>query len=391
MEKIEQDVSRIMGEVRKNGDSALKRFTKKYDGVDLESFQVSAKEIRDAMKSLRPETLEAMELACRNVRAFSEAQMRSLKDFEMEVMPGVFLGQKTVPIERVGVYAPGGLYPLFSSVIMACIPARVAGVKEIIICSPPSSGGSVSPLILAAAGMCGVSKVFRIGGAQAIAAMAFGTESVPKVQKIAGPGNRYVTEAKRQAFGSVGIDALAGPSEIVVIADRYSDPDFIVPELMAQKEHGPGSHAVLITDSAKVAKRVSKKCPDCEIIRARNLRSAAGIADRIAPEHLLLSVRNPRRYLGMLKNYGCLFMGKYSSVVLGDYVSGTSHILPTSGAAAYSEGVSVRTFIKQQSYQYITREGLGRLGPAAIELSSNEGLEWHGESLRRRLASDFRS
>jgi histidinol dehydrogenase len=377
-------VSGIIEDVRTRGDSALRELTLKYDKVQLEQIEVSRAEIESAAAKVPTDVMAALKFAFNNVRKFSEKQAEQLRGFETQTSSGVFVGQSYAPIERVGVYVPGGRFPLPSSVLMACVPAMVAGVKDIVLCSPPSFNGTVNPLILAAAEMCGVGRVFRVGGAQAVAAMAFGTESVPKVDKIVGPGNEFVAEAKRQVFGEVGIDVIAGPSEVLVIADGSANADYVMAEMAAQLEHGDGCKAALLTDSAELGLQVKKLVEGSTAVIKSSIDECVALANEIGPEHISLQVAKPLEWIGKLKNYGSLFVGSYACVAFGDYCSGTNHILPTSGASRYADGLSVRSFIRQQTYQYITENGFRSLADTAKTLAKAEGLLKHRESVEVR-------
>ncbi len=395
-------VREILADVRARGDEALREYTLQFVGVQVLEFRIQRDELDAACEQLNGEAISALEEAADRIRRFAERQKQQLEDFEYEIEPGVFTGQRVVPIERVGVYTPGGRYPLPSTVLMCAVPARVAGVREIALCSPPSCEGTVHPAILAAARIAGVSEVYRMGGAQAIGALAYGTETVAAVDKVVGPGNRYVAEAKRQLFGIVGIDFVAGPSEVLVLADESADPRFVAADLLAQAEHDPDAVCVLVTTCSDLADRVND-----EVERRRGESGAAGeflpasgllvvaegmdeaidLANRKAPEHLQLQVADPERWTDRLCNYGSLFIGPYSAVALGDYSSGLNHTLPTNRAARYTGGLSVMDFLKVQTTLRVSEDGLARIGPLAQQLAELEGLVAHAESVEFRLGA----
>ncbi|MFH1436228.1 MAG: histidinol dehydrogenase [Pseudomonadota bacterium] len=393
----------IIEEVRAGGDRALLRCTEKFDKVKVESLKVEESAIEKAWGGLDRDDRDALEAAAEAIRRFALRQMEGFADFEQELRPGVTCGQRIVPIERIGVYAPGGKYPLPSTVLMCAIPARVAGAREIILCSPPTHNASIHPAILAAAKICGVSEIYRAGGAQAVAAMAFGTETIRPVDKIVGPGSRVVTAAKRLVFPGVGIDFIAGPTEVLIIADETADPSLVAADLIAQAEHDENAEAVLVTHSDKLGSEVEKAierqlenlstAPIARtsldrsglIVMVDNVDQAVDVANRKAPEHLLLAVEKPDDYIGRLRNYGTLFIGQWSGVTLGDYTSGLNHTLPTSGCARYTGGLGVKDFLKVQTTLRVTPEGLRSIGPAAKILGGLEGLEAHARSIDMRL------
>ena len=389
-------VKYIIEEVRRNGDRAVRKYTAIFDKVELKRFEVSKREIREAYRQVGRETVETIRKAATNIRRFAKTQLKNFQDFEY-AKNGVTLGQKIIPLERTGIYVPGGRYPLFSTALMCIIPARVAGVKEIIICSP-----KIKPITIVAAAISGANLIFNVGGVQAIAAMAYGTETIPKVDKIVGPGNIYVTWAKKEVFGDVGIDFLAGPTEILIVADKFANPKYIAADLLAQAEHDVNTRIFFISDSSelikKVEKGIEKQVENLEtkdvvkvalrkkrFILVKNLKEAIKIANEIAPEHLVLQTKNPRKYLNQLKNYGSLFLGEYSTVAFGDYCSGPNHVLPTDETSRFTGGLSVKDFIKIQTYQYITKRGAKKLAPIAKEFASLEGLDAHKKSIEIRL------
>jgi histidinol dehydrogenase len=396
-------VQEIISAVRRQGDQAIREYTSKFDNVALEQFKISASEIERAYDQLDKKQVNSLEFAAENIRRFAVKQKEKLIDFKYEIRPGVFAGQRVIPIERVGVYTPGGRYPLPSTVLMCCIPAQVAGVKEIVVCSPPTYNGSIHPAILVAADICGVVEIYRIGGVQSIAAMAYGTESIKKVDKIVGPGNQYVTAAKKQVFGTVGIDFIAGPTELLVIADESANPAFIAADLIGQAEHDIHAIPILITTSQHLANRVIQETElqlahlktaevarqslnnNGTIIIVDSIDEAFKIANKKAPEHLELQLKNPEKYLNRLWNYGSLFIGSYSAEALGDYSSGLNHTLPTNSCARYTGGLSVKDFLKFQTTLRVSEQGLSSIGSQAMHLGEMEGLQGHARSVGIRM------
>ena len=394
-------VSDIIADVQKNGDNALLSYGKKFDKADLTALEVTEGEIEAAFQSVEPEFIEILKEAAKNIRAFHEKQVR--QGFCLQKEDGTVIGQKVTPIEKVGLYVPGGTAAYPSTVLMDSIPAKIAGCKEICIATPPSTDGTVNPVILAAAKIAGVDRIFKMGGAQAVAALAYGTESVPKVDKIVGPGNAFVAEAKRQVFGKVSIDMIAGPSEILVIADGLSDPSFVAADLLSQAEHDKMASAVLVTDSEALALQVRdeierqlKLLPREEIARAsidnngkiiiaENFDDVLAVANEIAPEHLELCVDNPFDYLEKIKNAGSIFMGRFCPEALGDYFAGPNHTLPTSGTARFSSPLSVDDFVKKTQYTFYTREALEKVGNKVAFFAEKEGLSAHAKSATIRL------
>jgi len=392
-------VKYIIEEVRRNGDKAVRKYTAIFDKVELKDFKVSKREIREAYREAGRETVETIRKAATNIRRFAKTQLKNFQDFEY-TENGVTVGQKIIPLERIGVYVPGGRYPLPSTALMCIIPAKVAGVREIIVCSP-----KIKPVTIVAVDLSGAGLIFKIGGVQAIAAMAYGTETIPKVDKIVGPGNIYVTTAKKEVFGDCGIDLLAGPSEILIIADNYANPKFVAADLLAQAEHDVNTKIFFVTNSKNLIKKVNdelkiqiKKLETKNIIKeafknkkvilVKNLEEAIKIANQIAPEHLALQVKNPKKYLNQLKNYGSLFLNSYSAVAFGDYCSGPNHVLPTDGTSRFTGGLSAKDFIKIQTYQYITKRGAKKLASIAKEFASFEGLDAHKKSVEIRFKND---
>lgn len=394
-------VTDIIADVRKNGDAALIAYGKKFDKAELTSLEVTDAEIDEAFRSVEPEFIQVLKEAAVNIRAFHEKQMR--QGFAIEQNDGVVIGQKITPIEKAGLYVPGGTAAYPSTVLMDSIPAKIAGCQEICIATPPSANGKINPVILAAAKIAGVDRIFKMGGAQAIAALAYGTETVPKVDKIVGPGNAFVAEAKRQVFGRVSIDMIAGPSEILVIADGKSNPAYVAADLLSQAEHDKMASAVLVTDSEELALQVQAEIekqlsvlPREEIARtsienngkiiiADNFNDVLAVANEIAPEHLELCVDNPFDYLDKIQNAGSIFMGRYCPEALGDYFAGPNHTLPTSGTARFSSPLSVDDFIKKTQYTYYTSEALDKVGNKVAFFAEKEGLTAHARSATIRL------
>lgn len=387
-------VKQILLEVRLNGDAGVKKYTKKFDNIKLRTLEVPRKLIKEAYEQVDKETLRALKGAAKNIKAFAKKQLVSLKEFETQTETGI-LGQKIIPLERVGCYVPGGRYPLPSSALMSVMPAKVAGVNEVIVCSP-----KIKPITIVAADIAGADRIFAIGGVQAIGAMAYGTETVPRVDKIVGPGNVYVTAAKKEVYGEVGIDFLAGPSEVFIIADASGDPCSIAADLLAQAEHDVKARPDLVTTSKKLATCVLNQLKlqlaqlrtkgiaqealrNGRIVLVSGLDEAAQIANQRAPEHLELQVRNPQKIIRKLRNYGSLFIGKYTAEVFGDYCSGTNHILPTNGAARYTGGLSVKDFVKVLTYQKISKMPSHMISIAST-LAEAEGLDAHRKAAEMR-------
>ncbi len=396
-------VKDIIGRVRKEGDKALRDYTKRFDRADVENFRVEKKEIKKAYDSVNEGLVKAMKKCHRNIVSFARRQLAQFQDFQYETEGGVKTGQRVIPLDRVGIYVPGGRYPLVSSLLMGAGPARTAGVREIAVCSPPSHKGGIHPAILVAADIARVDEMYRVGGAQAVAAMAYGTETVRAVDKIVGPGNKYVAGAKREVFGRVGIDLIAGPTELLILADENAGPDIIAADMLAQSEHDPDAAAVLITDTkelaGKVEKEVRQQLKGLEtadtasdalennglIILVKDLRQGIDIANKRGPEHLELCVKNPKKYIRDLKNYGSLFIGIGAGEALGDYSSGINHTLPTNTAARYTGGLGIKDFVKLVTTLEVNHKGLDRIGEAAVELARAEGLEAHARSIEIRL------
>ena len=401
---VEEIVRGILADVAQNGDFALYAYAKKFDRAELTTLEVSQAELDDALLSIPSELLDAMQTAAENIRAFHSMQLR--EGFRLERPNGVYMGQKITPIEKVGLYIPGGTASYPSTVFMNAIPAKLAGCSLVVMVSPPNENGKIPAPILAAAKLAGVDRVFLAGGAQAIAALAYGTETVPKVDKIVGPGNAFVAEAKRQVFGRVAIDMIAGPSEILVVADETATPAFVAADLLSQAEHDALSSAVLITDSMALAQQVSaeverqlKTLPREAIARASietngkiivtsDLLCAIDVSNELAPEHLELCVKEPERYLAYVKNAGSVFLGNDCPESLGDYLAGPNHTLPTSGTARFSSPLGVDDFVKKTQYTYFSREALGELADKIAVFARAEGLEAHARAALIRGAED---
>ena len=393
-------VADILYDVRKNGDKAVLAYCAKFDKAELDTLEVSKQEIAEAIDAVEPEFLEILKEAAANIRAFHSRQVRN--SFVLADKPGVVLGQKVTPIEKVGVYVPGGTAAYPSTVLMDTIPAKIAGCPQIVMVTPPGKDGKINPAILAAASIAGVDKIFKVGGAQAIAALAYGTESIPKVDKIVGPGNAFVAEAKKQVFGMVSIDMIAGPSEILVIADGKSNPVHVAADLLSQAEHDKLASAVLVTDSEELAVTVrdelERQLPllpreeiarasidnNGKIIVAENLMQGIEIANEIAPEHLELVVDDPFSYLDAVKNAGSIFMGRSCPEALGDYFAGPNHTLPTSGTARFSSPLSVDDFVKKSQFSYYTAGALASVADKIAAFAEKEGLRAHGRSVMIR-------
>ena len=399
-------VREILATVRAQGDKALYDYCEKFDHVALPSLEVSQAEKEEAMQAVDPAFLEILRMAAENIRAFHRQQVRT--SFILTDRPGVVMGQKIMPIEKVGLYVPGGTAAYPSTVLMDAIPAKIAGCREIVIVTPPGKDGKVPAAILAAAQIAGVDRVFKVGGAQAVAALAYGTKTLPKVDKIVGPGNAFVAEAKRQVFGLVAIDMIAGPSEILVLADGSCDAKVVSADLLSQAEHDKMASAVLVTDSEALAEAVAqeierqlKTLPREEIARASidnngkiivtgDLAAAIDVANALAPEHLELCVEQPFDYLDRITNAGSIFLGKNCPEALGDYLAGPNHTLPTSGTARFSSPLSVDDFVKKSQYTYFTRDALGQVAEQIAAFARQEGLEAHARSAVVRFEDDVK-
>ena len=397
-------VAEIIKNVRENGDKALFEYCEKFDKAQLSSLAVTKEEIDEALSLVEPEFLEILEKAAKNIRKFHSRQVRN--SFIINDEDGIVIGQKIIPIDRAGLYVPGGTAAYPSTVLMDAIPAKIAGCREVVMVTPPTKDGKVNPVILAAAYVAGIDRIFKVGGAQAIAALAYGTQSIPKVDKIVGPGNAFVAEAKKQVFGVVSIDMIAGPSEILIVADGKSNPAYIAADLLSQAEHDKMASAVLVTDSAELARNVSteleKQIPMLErreiaresidvngkIIVADTLDAAIEIANEIAPEHLELCVDNPFDKLDSIRHAGSIFMGRNCPEALGDYFAGPNHTLPTSGTAKFSSPLSVDDFIKKTQYTYYTKDALKKVAFDVAAFAKKEGLTAHAKSAVIRVEDE---
>ncbi len=400
---VEDVVADIISNVRARGDEALFEYNRKFDKADLTTLEVSEAEIDEAFDVIG-DFRRVLERAAANITKFHEKQLRN--SFIINDEDGIVMGQKVIPMDKAGLYVPGGTAAYPSTVLMDAVPAKIAGVGELVITTPPGPDGKVNPYVLAAAKVAGVDRILKVGGAQAIAALAYGTETVPKVDKIVGPGNAFVAEAKKQVFGVVSIDMIAGPSEVLCVADAKSDPRHVAADLLAQAEHDKNASAVLVTDSMELAEQVAaevdrqlKTLPRTEIatpsienngkiIVADDLRQAIDIANEIAPEHLELHMDNPFDYLDAVRHAGSIFMGRNCPEPLGDYFAGPNHTLPTLGTAKFSSPLSVDDFVKKTQYTYYTREALSRVYEDIADFADHEGLHGHARSIRSRFEDD---
>jgi len=394
-------VADIISNVRKNGDSALREYSAKFDGAQLDSLEVTAQEIEEAFSALEPEFIAVIEEAADNIREFHRHQIKT--GFVITPRDGVVLGQRVIPLERVGLYVPGGTASYPSSVLMNCIPAKLAGCDEIVMVTPPSKDGSIKPAILVAAKIAGVDRIFKVGGAQAVAALAYSTETIPQVDKIVGPGNVFVAEAKRQVFGTVAIDMIAGPSEILVIADGTCNPKYVAADMLSQAEHDKNASAVLVTDCLELAKAVSAELEvqipqlsraeiarvsvdnNGKIIVVDDLNKAVEMSNAIAPEHLEVCVDRPFDLLPQIRNAGSVFLGKNCPEALGDYFAGPNHTLPTSGTARFSSPLSVDDFVKRSSFISYSQSALEGVYSKIDAFAQKEGLQAHGKSVTVRF------
>ena len=393
-------VSQIIQNVRAGGDKAVLEYNERFDGAKLTALEVSREELDEALEQVDGNFIRILDTAARNIRQYHARQIRSGFFLEQD---GIVLGQKITPIEKVGVYVPGGTAAYPSTVLMDTIPAKIAGCEQVVMVTPPGRDGKINPAILAAAQVAGVDRIFKVGGAQAVAALAYGTETVPQVDKIVGPGNAFVAEAKKQVFGQVAIDMIAGPSEILIVADAKSNPAHVAADLLSQAEHDKLASAVLVTDSQELAVAVQEELekqipqlPRAEIARrsiddygkiivAENLQVVIDIANEIAPEHLELMVDEPFDYLDGIRNAGSIFMGRYCPEALGDYFAGPNHTLPTSGTARFSSALSVDDFVKKSQFTYYTQEALSKCAEDVAYFARKEGLEAHARSAMIRI------
>lgn len=398
---VNETVENILKDVKKRGDKALFEYTKKFDKVDLKTLEVSEEEIQKAFDTIDKELLEVIKYSHDNIKLFHEKQVRN--NFIVKKENGVSLGQIINPIEKVGLYVPGGTAAYPSTVLMNAVPAKIAGCKEIIMVTPPTSDGTILPSLLVAAKIAGVDRIFKVGGAQSIAALSYGTESIPKVYKIVGPGNIYVAMAKKMVYGEVSIDMIAGPSEVLIIADDSADPVHVAADLLSQAEHDKLAASILVTTSKELAKNVAEQLEiqlkelereeiartsienQGRIIITKTIDEAIKISNEIAPEHLELAVSNPFELLTKIKNAGSIFMGHNTPEPLGDYLAGPNHTLPTSGTAKFSSPLSVDDFIKKSSFIYYSKEGLEEVKDKVIKFAESEGLTAHARSVSKRF------
>jgi histidinol dehydrogenase len=399
--ELEKKVKKILKKVEVNGDKAIKKFAKEFDGIKLKSLLVKEKEIAVAVNEVNDQLKNAIQQAKKNIETFHTAQKETIN--KVETMPGIICWRKSAAIEKVGLYIPGGTAPLFSTVLMLAVPAQIAGCKEIILCTPPAKDGLINPAILYTAQLCGINKIFKVGGAQAIGAMAYGTESIPGVFKIFGPGNQYVTMAKQLVQQqAVAIDMPAGPSEVLVIADDTAVPEYVAADLLSQAEHGADSQVILVTTSDTLAQKTIaaiheqlEKLPRKELaakalknsiaILVKNLDEAIDFSNQYAPEHLILSCANEEQVAEKVITAGSVFLGNYSPESAGDYASGTNHTLPTNGYAAMYSGISLDSFVKKITYQQLTEDGLKNIGTTVMTMAEAEGLDAHKNAVAIRL------
>ncbi len=398
---LEKTVKKILQKIKEKGDKAVNKYSKEFDGIKFKKLSVSEKEINAAGSLLSNDLKQAIQQAKKNIETFHASQKEEVK--RIETMPGVVCWRQSVAIERIGLYIPGGSAPLFSTVLMLAVPAQIAGCKEIVLCTPPSKKNNINPEILYAAQLCGIKKIFKVGGVQAIAAMAYGTESIPKAFKVFGPGNQYVTLAKQlvQQQG-IAIDMPAGPSEVLVIADETAIPEFVAADLLSQAEHGPDSQVILITTKESVAEAVSqaikeqlKELPrkkiaekvlqNSKLVITEKIGEAMELSNLYAPEHLILACANAEEISNQITSAGSVFIGNYSPESAGDYASGTNHTLPTNGYAAMYSGVSLDSFFKKITYQQLTKEGLENIGNTVMTMAEAEGLAAHKNAVAIRL------
>jgi histidinol dehydrogenase len=400
---LDDVVRDILVRVKSTGDRAIYQLSEKFDGVKMNDLKVPVSEIMESVRKVPGELTEAINVAKANIEKFHRSQL--INEQVVETTKGVKCWRRNVPIERAGLYIPGGTAPLFSTVLMLAVPAKIAGCREIILCTPPDKNGNINPLILFAAHISGVTDIFRIGGAHAVAAMAYGTETVPKANKIFGPGNQYVTKAKEMVqLDGIAIDMPAGPSEVLVIADRYADPSFVASDLLAQAEHGSDSQVLMLTDSpelidateGEIYKQAAilprseialRALENSSLILLKSLRDCIELSNLYAPEHLIISTSDPSSLEGQVTNAGSVFLGRYSCESAGDYASGTNHTLPTGGSAKCFSGVSVDSFVKKITFQEISAEGLGIIGPVIEKMAEAELLHGHKNSVTIRLKS----
>lgn len=402
--QIVAQVSAILKEVKTNKDEALYAYSKTFDNVELDSIRMSEEEMNEAYAKVEEEFLVALQEAKENITYYHKAQLKD--GYELQKDNGVYLGQRVLPLERVGVYVPGGRAAYPSSVLMNVIPASIAGVKEIVMVTPPNKEGSVNPYIVAAAKVAGVDTIYKVGGAQAVAALAYGTQTIPKVDKIVGPGNVYVATAKKLVYGRVDIDMIAGPSEILVIADENANPEYVAADLISQAEHDPMASSILVSTSEKLVKEVNEALckqadvlPKTDIIKesfqkygtsivCESIEACIAISNKVAPEHLELMVENAKAYLPLVQNAGSVFLGYYTCESIGDYFGGTNHVLPTNGTARFYSPLSTTSFLKTSSYLYYSKEALLKDGEKIITIAHNENLDGHANAVKVRLENE---
>lgn len=382
--RVAKKVTRILDDVRLHGDRAVLKYTRKFDGVKMKEkdLRVTESETSGAYQDIRPEIINDIKVVIENINRFYRKTIK--KSWKTRGKDGIILGEKVSPIENVGAYVPGGTVPLVSSVYMTVLPAQMAGVKKIILVTPPDENGRVNPYILVMADLLKVDEVYKVGGAQAIAALAFGTKTIPRVNKIVGPGNDYVTEAKRQVFGYCDIDMLAGPSEVLVLANQHANPEYVIKDLAAQSEHHMGL-GILVTPSKRLAEIVRKQVDNGFLILTKNMQEAIDITNRIAPEHLEIMVKNPRKVVKRINNAGAIFIGPYTPVTVGDYVAGPSHVLPTGGSARFFSGLGVSDFLKTSHIVYYSRKALEDNKESIEKLTTIEKLPKHMDAVRVRF------
>ncbi len=398
---LRKQVGKIIADVRKTGDRALKRYARKFDGVDLKKLPVGQKEIAAAEKNVSDSLKAAINIAIENISRFHSVQVEEIK--KIETMEGVECWRRPTPMQRVGLYIPGGSAPLFSTVLMLGIPAQIAGCSEVVLCTPPSKDGSIHPAILYAAHKVGVTEIYRCGGAQAVAAMAYGTGSIKKVDKIFGPGNQYVTAAKQLVqMDGIAIDMPAGPSEVCVLADDTANHDFVAADLLSQAEHGPDSQVLLVANNASIIDKTikslhaqlallerkeiaSKALENSKAVLMKDMDEAMELVNEYAAEHLILASDDAHRYGAMVTNAGSVFLGNYTPESAGDYASGTNHTLPTNGYARAYSGVSVDSFVKKITFQQISKQGIQNIGKTIITMAEAEGLDAHANAVKIRL------
>ena len=382
--RVAESVKKILDNVRLYGDEAVLRYTRKFDRVKMKpkDMRVTESETSGAYQDIKPEIVTTLKVVTDNINNFYKKQIK--KSWKIKDKEGVILGERVTPIDSVGVYVPSGTVPLVSSVYMTVLPAKIAGVNRVVLVSPPNKFGSIDPYILVMANLLKVDEIYKVGGAQAIGALAFGTKTIPRVDKIVGPGNMYVTEAKRQVFGYCDIDMLAGPSEVVIIANRYADAQYVKADLLAQAEHTKGV-AILVTPSKRLVRAVKREVEKGFVVLTKNMDEAVEVANLLAPEHLEIMVKNPRVVLKKIKNAGAIFVGPYTPVTVGDYIAGPSHVLPTGGTARFFSGLGIEDFVKRSHIISYTRKALEEVRDAIEKLTTIEGLPKHMDSVNARF------